>query len=86
MVYFAKNARTGEIWESENFRVVYEAVRRSLREMMRGGLYYDFEMIIIYKGYSFVEPVWRICTCSCSVIDKSLRFGVNRCAWLGKRV
>ena len=50
MVYFAVCAATGEVWESTDFREVYNAVMASFRASVHYCKYYEYLSAVIAYG------------------------------------
>ena len=57
--YYAMGS-TGNIWECNDFRILYENVRREFRaEMHEAGVYYDYRSAVFYYGILIHEDGHR---------------------------
>ena len=49
-MYYAKDTRTGEVFETDDFKVLYDVVLRNLKAEMRRCLYFDTNTVELHYG------------------------------------
>ena len=84
--YYAHCKRTGEVWESTNFKSVYDAVKRTLKHEMHLATYYDNEFITIHYGLAIhgegnlfrYESLREVAMVQCSGICGTVNYFVCR--------
>ena len=55
VIYYAKCSQTGMIWEAQDFRSLYNAVRREFRNDVHRSSYYDCRGAVLRYGVLISE-------------------------------
>lgn len=89
LLYYAKDLESGEIWEGDDFKQIYNALKHRLRSDMSSCLFYDRKSIVIKYGVHVYESVDNyvkgshiklkdVCMLICSGCDYAVHFDCER--------